>query len=72
MMTRSDDNDRRGGNRAEWNWYLAERSEISPNAQGTTFAEMIGARLQALYPAAPTEAPEAIDSLLAKLAAKGI
>jgi hypothetical protein len=71
-MKRSDDSDRRGGNRAEWNWYFAERGNVAPDAHGTTLAETIGARLQALYPIASADAPEAIDSLLAQLAAKGV
>jgi hypothetical protein len=71
-MIGSDDNDRRGGSHAAWNWYSAERGDIAPEVQTMTLAEMIGAKLQTLYPAAPTDAPEAIDSLLAKLAAKGV
>lgn len=71
-MMGSDDNDRRGGSRAEWNWYFAERGDVTPDVTGITLAEMIGAKLQTLYPAAPADAPEAIDFLLAKLAAKGV
>lgn len=71
-MIGSDDNDRRGRNRAEWTWYSAERSKILPDAQGTTLADMIGKRLQTLYPAASAEEPKAIHDLLAQLAAKGI
>jgi hypothetical protein len=71
-MMGSDDNNRRGGSRAEWNWYSAERGAVAPDAQGITLAEMISAKLQIIYPAAPTDTSEAIDLLLAKLAAKGV
>lgn len=71
-MMGSDDKNRRGVSRAEWNWYSAERGDVAPERQSITLAEMIGTKLQTLYPAAPTDAPEAIDFLLAKLAAKGV
>jgi hypothetical protein len=71
-MMGSDDNDRRGRSHAEWNWYSAERGDLSRDMQSVTLAEMISAKLQTLYPAAATDTPAAIDSLLAKLAAKGM
>lgn len=64
-------NGRRGESHAEWNWYSAERGDVS-SVQRATLARSIGTRLQQLYPVTPGEAPTPIHDILAKLAAKDV
>ena len=69
MMDWDNDQRPRGNSPAQWNWYSAERSDLAPEAQETTLAQVMATRLQRLYPLA-SDAPDALRLLIAELAAK--